>query len=52
MPKNIIPVSEYLKVQGRFSHLREKDLLEIQKTAEQEWELLLAKSRWQLAINK
>ncbi len=35
-----LPVQQYLKVQGRFSHLTEKDVREIQETVDMEWELL------------
>lgn len=37
------PVAEYLKPQGRFKHLREKDIEKIQKTVDQNWDSLLQK---------
>ncbi len=39
-PKGI-PVIEYLKLQGRFKHLKEKDVEEIQKNVDREYERLL-----------
>jgi pyruvate ferredoxin oxidoreductase beta subunit/2-oxoisovalerate ferredoxin oxidoreductase beta subunit len=38
-----IPVYEYLKAQGRFKHLKEKDIEAIQKRVDEEWERLMAK---------
>ena len=35
------PVTEYVKLQGRFRHLTEKDLKQIQRTVDWEWERLL-----------
>ncbi len=43
-PKGL-PVSEYLKVQGRFSHLTAKDVQAIQENVEEEWQMLMAKTR-------
>jgi len=37
------PVSEYLKLQGRFSHLSSKEIQAIQATVEEEWAVLMAK---------
>jgi pyruvate ferredoxin oxidoreductase beta subunit len=34
-------VSEYLKLQGRFSHLSEKDVGAIQELIEKRWQKLL-----------
>uniref|UniRef100_A0A7V3ZW32 Pyruvate synthase subunit beta n=1 Tax=candidate division WOR-3 bacterium TaxID=2052148 RepID=A0A7V3ZW32_UNCW3 len=42
-PKDI-PVKEYLKLQGRFSHLKEKEIESIQREVDFDWELLLKKS--------
>jgi pyruvate/2-oxoacid:ferredoxin oxidoreductase beta subunit len=41
----IVPVREYLKLQGRFSHLTEKDIEEIQKRVDDTWERLLKRAR-------
>jgi pyruvate/2-oxoacid:ferredoxin oxidoreductase beta subunit len=41
------PVSEYLKVQGRFSHLTSKALQAIQENVDEEWEILMGKVRAQ-----
>lgn len=42
-PKGL-PVSEYLKLQGRFSHLRAKDIRTIQQNVDESWEDLLDKA--------
>jgi len=39
-PKEKVPVREYLKIQGRFSHLTEKEIALIQKKVDFEWDLL------------
>jgi pyruvate/2-oxoacid:ferredoxin oxidoreductase beta subunit len=43
-PKETIPVRDYIKAQGRFSHLKEADIEEIEKDVDEEWKLLLAKA--------
>ncbi|MDW8113404.1 MAG: thiamine pyrophosphate-dependent enzyme [candidate division WOR-3 bacterium] len=43
-PKNI-PVQEYLKLQGRFSHLTEEEIEIIQKEVDFNWELLVKKAK-------
>ncbi len=40
-----VPVREYLRLQGRFSHLTEKDIETIQKDVDEAWERLLRKAR-------
>ena len=35
---------EYLKLQGRFSHLTEEDIEFIQENADREWERLVARA--------
>ncbi|HUI30702.1 MAG TPA: 3-methyl-2-oxobutanoate dehydrogenase subunit beta [Candidatus Acidoferrales bacterium] len=40
-----IPVRDYLKVQGRFKHLKEKEVEMIQKNVDEEWETLALKVR-------
>lgn len=42
---NGIPVREYLKLQGRFNHLTEKDIEFIQENVDKEWARLLNKAR-------
>ncbi|MEO0293910.1 MAG: thiamine pyrophosphate-dependent enzyme [candidate division WOR-3 bacterium] len=37
------PVEEYLKLQGRFKHLKEEDIKEIQHLVDENWERLLEK---------
>ena len=41
----VVPVKEYLKLQGRFNHLKEEDLEEIQRRVNDAWERLLRKAR-------
>jgi len=41
--KERIPVWEYLKMQGRFSHLTEADVEAVQEEVDEEWEFLLSK---------
>jgi pyruvate/2-oxoacid:ferredoxin oxidoreductase beta subunit len=41
----IVPVKDYLKLQGRFSHLTEKDVEEIQKRVDDTWERLQRRAR-------
>jgi pyruvate/2-oxoacid:ferredoxin oxidoreductase beta subunit len=41
----VVPVKEYLKLQGRFSHLTEQDIKETQKRVDDAWERLLRKAR-------
>jgi len=43
-PKETIPVRDYIKAQGRFSHLKEADIEAIEKDVDESWELLLAKA--------
>ncbi len=38
-----IPVCDYLKTQGRFRHLKEKNIEAMQKNVDEEWERLMAK---------
>ena len=42
---HVVPVKEYLKLQGRFSHLTEKDVEETQKRVNDTWERLLRRAR-------
>ncbi len=41
-PKGL-PVTEYLKIQGRFRHLKEEDIKFIQEIVDREWERLMKK---------
>ena len=43
-PKREVPVREYLKLQGRFSHLTEEDIEFIQENVDREWERLVARA--------
>jgi len=38
-----LPVSEYLKLQGRFAHLTEQEVAAIQMAVDESWKMLLAK---------
>jgi pyruvate/2-oxoacid:ferredoxin oxidoreductase beta subunit len=42
---HVVPVKEYLKLQGRFSHLKEQEIEMIQERVDDEWEHLLKKAR-------
>ncbi len=39
-----IPVTDYLKLQGRFKHLNDEKLEEIQKIVDEDWDILLRKT--------
>ncbi len=39
-PKEKLPVRDYIRIQGRFSHLREREIELIQKKVDFEWDLL------------
>ena len=43
-PKREAPVREYLKLQGRFSHLTEEDIEFIQENVDRGWERLVARA--------
>ena len=43
MPKGYL-VKEYFKLQGRFKHLSEDDLDQIQAMVDEDWQLLLRKA--------
>lgn len=44
IPKGL-PVKEYLSIQGRFAHLKENEIEEIQRNVDREWERLLYLSK-------
>jgi pyruvate/2-oxoacid:ferredoxin oxidoreductase beta subunit len=44
-PKQNLPVSEYLKVQGRFRHLTDQQIQYIQDQVDETWDLLLKKEK-------
>jgi pyruvate ferredoxin oxidoreductase beta subunit/2-oxoisovalerate ferredoxin oxidoreductase beta subunit len=39
------PVTDYLKVQGRFKHLTDNDFQQIQNMVDEDWNLLLQKTK-------
>jgi len=43
-PRREVPVREYLKLQGRFSHLTEEDIEFIQENVDREWERLVGRA--------
>ena len=43
--ETLLPVSEYIQLQGRFTHLSEDDIDAIQKNVNREWRLLVQKSK-------
>jgi len=44
-PREKVPVEEYLRLQGRFAHLRPDDVRFIQGNVDREWEKLLARAK-------
>jgi len=44
-PRKATPVSDYLKMQGRFSHLTEKEIASIQRMTDEEWAYWLEMDR-------
>lgn len=44
-PREKVPVEEYLRLQGRFAHLKPQDVEHIQENVDREWEKLVAKAR-------
>lgn len=46
-PNKLKPVKEYLKLQKRFSHLKEKEMADIQKWINNEWEALSKGQFWE-----
>ena len=47
-PEKLKPVSEYLQKQGRFKHLKEKDINYIQSIVNKQWESLLKGNYWDM----
>jgi len=45
-PGKFLPVEEFLKSQDRFKHLTKKEIKEIQKAVDKEWELYRAGQYW------
>jgi 2-oxoisovalerate ferredoxin oxidoreductase beta subunit len=45
-PPEILPLKEYLKLQGRFNHLTDEDIQEMEKMVREEWELLKKKAEF------
>ncbi len=41
---HVVPVKEYLKLQGRFSHLTDREIDRIQERVDDEWQYLLRKA--------
>ncbi len=42
---HVVPIKEYLKPQGRFSHLKDQEIERIQERVDEEWQYLLRKAR-------
>jgi pyruvate/2-oxoacid:ferredoxin oxidoreductase beta subunit len=42
---HVVPVKEYLKLQGRFSHLTDQEIERIQERVDDEWQHLLRRAR-------
>ncbi len=45
-PKQLKPVKEYIRLQGRFRHLTDEDIEEIQRQVERNWQALLLKEEF------
>ncbi len=43
-PKARVPVQKYLRLQGRFAHLRDEDIGRIQENVDDEWQKLVTRS--------
>jgi pyruvate/2-oxoacid:ferredoxin oxidoreductase beta subunit len=43
-PKEQVPVTEYMKLQGRFAHLKPEAIAQIQENVDREWDKLVAKT--------
>ncbi len=50
-PSKEIPVTEYLKLQGRFKHLKEDDIKRIQDDIDANWKYLLAKEEFSKTLD-
>lgn len=46
-PDKLKPVKEYLQLQRRFKHLKEKEIKEIQNLIDKQWELLVKGKFWE-----
>jgi pyruvate/2-oxoacid:ferredoxin oxidoreductase beta subunit len=44
-PRQKVPVTEYMKLQGRFAHLKPEALAQIQENVDREWDKLVAKTQ-------
>ncbi len=42
---HVVPIKEYLKPQGRFSHLKDQEIEKIQERVDDEWQHLLRRAR-------
>ena len=43
-PKEKVPIKDYIRLQGRFSHLTDADIEAIEQEVDEEWKFLLAKA--------
>jgi len=50
-PSKQVPVEEYLKLQGRFKHLNDKEIKEIQQHIDEQWKNLLELDKAKISIN-
>ncbi len=51
MPEEIKHIKEYLSLQGRFRHLREEEIEEIEKMVKREFEILKKKCEWTSSLS-
>lgn len=52
MPKKEVSVRDYLLQQGRFRHLTDEEIEEIQQEVTKDWNILLEKDKWSKSLQK
>lgn len=52
MPKKDVRVKDYLIQQGRFRHLTDEEIEEIEKEVIKDWNILLEKEKWSKSLQK
>jgi len=52
MPKKEVKVKDYFSLQGRFRHLTEDEIREIQNDVDEAWKILVEKEKWSKSLMK
>jgi len=52
MPKKEVKVKDYFALQGRFRHLTEDEIREIQNDVDEAWRILVEKEKWSKSLMK